>query len=89
MSLKQSQWTKRIVELLELQDANLKGTLVVKPLLNKNIDGKDRNKDSFHCRSVISSLSCSTRCTWPDTSIAVYQVAKFASNLKVFSWHSS
>ena len=43
MTLKQSQLTKRIIGLMGLKDVNPKATPVVKPLLNKNTDGKDRD----------------------------------------------
>ena len=67
MTLKQPQLIKRIIETLGLTDANPKKTPVVKPLLNKNADGKERNEDSFHHRSVVGSLSYVAGCTRPDT----------------------
>ena len=57
MTLKQSQLIKRIIELMGLKDTNPKATLVVKPLLNKNTNGKDRDKNSFHYCLIIESLS--------------------------------
>ena len=83
MTLKQPQLIKRIIELLRLTDANPKGTPVVKPLLNKNADGKERNEDSFHYRSVVGSLSYVAGCTRPDISMAVHQAAKFSNDPKV------
>ena len=65
-----------------IDDTNPKSTPVATLLLIKNTNSKDRKDDSFHCRSAIRSLSCLARCTRPDMSIAVYQVAKFSNNLK-------
>ena len=75
--LRQTQLIKRI------SDTNSRATLVVKLLLNKNSNGKERKDDSFHYRSVIGSLSYLAGCTRPDISIAVYQVAKFSNEPKV------
>lgn len=77
--MKQPQLIKKIIELLNLTEANPKGTPVVKPLLNKNTDGKERNEDSFHYRSIIGSLSYVAGCTRPDISMAVHQAAKFSN----------
>lgn len=82
MTLKQPQLIKRIIELMKLRDANPKATPVVKPLLNKNTDGKDRDENSFHYRSAIGSLSYLAGCTRPDISMAVHQAAKFSNNPK-------
>ena len=72
MTLKQPQLIKRIIVLLRLTDANPKGTPVIKPLLNENVNGKERNKDSFHYRSVVGSLSYVAGCTRPDISMVVF-----------------
>ena len=72
MTLKQPQLNKRIIGLLKLTEANPKVTLVVKPLLNKNTDSKERNKDSFHYRSVVGLLSHVAGFTRPDVSIVVH-----------------
>ena len=82
MTLKQPQLIKRIIELLGLNDANPKATLVVKPLLNKNTDRKDIDKNSFYYRSIIGSLLCLAGCTRPDISMAMHQAAKFSNNPK-------
>ena len=82
MTLRQPQLIKRTIETLGLNDANPKGTPVVKPSLRKNAEEKDRNKDSFHHRSVVGSSSCLAGCTRPDASMAVHHSAKFASNPK-------
>ena len=50
IALRQPQLIERTIHMLKLIDANPKSTLVVKPLVNKNADGKGRNEDSFHCR---------------------------------------
>ena len=63
MTLKQPQLMKRIIEILGLKDSNPKATPVVKPLLNKNSNSKDRNEDSFHYRSAIGPLSYLAGCT--------------------------
>ena len=82
MTLKQSQLIKRIIELIDLNDANPKATLVVKPLLNKNTNRKDRDKNSFHYCLIIGFIPYLAGCTRPDISIAAHQVAKFSNNLK-------
>jgi len=82
MTLRQPQLIKRIIELLGISDANLKATPVVKPLLNKNTNGKERKDDSFHYRSAIGSLSYLAGCTRSDISMAVHQVAKFSNDPK-------
>ena len=56
MTLNQPQLIKRRIELLGAKDSNPKAILVVKPLLNKNADGKEINEDRFHHRSTIGSL---------------------------------
>ena len=80
MTLKQPQLTKRVTQSLGLEDNNPKATPVIKPLLSKNTDGKDRSEDDFNCRSEIGSLMHLAGCTRPDTSIAVHQAAKFSNN---------
>ena len=65
-----------------IDNANPKSTPVVKLLLNKNTNGKDRKNNSFYCRSAIGSLLCLGGCTRPDVSMAVHQVAKFLNNPK-------
>ena len=55
MTLRQPQLKKKTIEMLGLNDANPKGTPSLKPFLNKNTDGKNRNEDSFHCRLVVGS----------------------------------
>ena len=62
MTLKQPQLIRRIVELLHLTDANSKPTPVVKPLLSKNVEGKEREND-FHYHSAVGSLSHLSGCT--------------------------
>ena len=57
--------------MLGLNDTNLKGTPVVKPLLSKNTEGKDRSEDSFHYRSVVGSLSYLAGYTRPDINFQV------------------
>ena len=79
MTLKQPQLIRRIIELLHLTDANSKPTPVVKPLLSKNVEGKEREND-FHYRSAVGSLSYLSGCTRTDVSMAVHQAAKFSSN---------
>jgi len=82
LNLKQPLLTKRIIEMLGVKDANPKATPVVKPLLSKNSDGKDRDSTSFHYRSAIGSLSYLAGCTRPDISMAVHQAAKFSNHPK-------
>ena len=82
MTLKQQQLMKRIKEILRIKDSNPKATLVVKLLLNKNSNGKDRNKDGFYYRLAIGSLPYLAGYTRPDISMAVHQVAKFLNNPK-------
>ena len=82
MTLRQPQLIKKIIKILKLTDANPKSTPVVKPLLNKNSDGKGRNEDSFHYRSAIGALSYLAGCTRPDISMAVHQAAKFSTDPK-------
>ena len=65
-----------------MSDASPKATQAVKPLLNKNTDRKDRNEDSFHCRSVVGSLSHLAGCTRPDVPMTAHQVAKFSNEPK-------
>ena len=48
--LKHPQLVKRTIELLGLIEAISRSVPVVKPLLRKNTDGKDRDGDSFHYR---------------------------------------
>ena len=67
---------------MDLNDTNLKGILVVKLLLSKNTEGKDRNKDSFYYWSVLNLLSYLAGCTQLDILIVTHQVAKFSSNPK-------
>ena len=82
MTLKHPRLTKMIIEVLDLKDVNPKATLVVKPLLNKNANGKERNDDSFHSGSAIGSLSCLAGCTRPDDSMAVHQATKCSTDPK-------
>ena len=81
MTLRQPQLTHRAIELLHLADANPKRVPVVKPLLSKNVDGKEREND-FHCRSVVGSSLCLSGCTRPDMSMAVHQDVKISSDPK-------
>jgi len=84
MTLRQLQLTKRIIELLGLRNSNPKATLVVKPLLNKNSNGKDRNDNSFHYRLAVGSLSYLVGCTRSNISIAVHQATKFSNVSKAY-----
>ena len=54
MTLRQPQLIRQIIELLHLADANPKPTLVVKPLLSKNVDGKEREDDFNSVSAVLS-----------------------------------
>ena len=81
MTLRQPQLIRRIIELLHLTDPNPKLTLLVKCLLRKNIDGKEREND-FHCRSDIGSLSHLSGCTRSAMSMEVHQADAFSSNLR-------
>ena len=56
ITLKQPQLIDRNLSLLEAKDANLKSTPVVKLLLYKNTNGKDRSRPAFHYRSIIGIL---------------------------------
>ena len=76
--------TKRLIEILGLKDSNPKAIPVVKPLLSKNTNGKDRNNNSFHYRLVIGSLLYLAGFTRPDISIVVHSVAKFSNIPKAY-----
>ena len=82
MTLKQPQLIKRVIDLIELKGTNPKATTVVKPLLNKNTNRKDRDENSFRYRTIIGSLSYLAGCIRANISIAIHQEAKFSKNPK-------
>ena len=55
---------------------------MVKTLLNKNTDGKDKNEDSFYHMSIVGSLPCLARRKRTDASMAVHQAVKFSNEPK-------
>ena len=83
MTLKQLQSIKRIIKIIGLKNTNPKAILVVKSLLNKNTNGKERKDDSFYYRSTIRSLLYLAGYTRPNILMVVYQAAKFLNDLKV------
>ena len=73
---------KRTLDLLGLMEANPRSLSVVKPLLGKSKDGKDRDGDSSRCRLAIRLSQHLAGYARPDFSMAVHQVAKFSTNPK-------
>ena len=53
MTLKQPQLTKRTIKLLGSKYSNPKATSVVKSLISKHANGKEKSDESFQYRSVL------------------------------------
>lgn len=83
INMKQEFLIQRIIDSIDFKETptNLKDNPIVKPMLNKDIDGDPRKHD-WNYRSVIGMLNYLEKTTRPDLATAVHQCARFCENPK-------
>ena len=79
IELKQTCLIEREIEYAKIEDANPKGILVAKPLLQNTKPSSKLPKENFHCRLITGMLS-QIRGTRPGIYMANHQTSKHSNN---------